>query len=383
MIQIKGKIPVTIHFFFWITAALIGFLNSGTWMGTLIWIFVILVSVLVHEMGHALTAVFFGLQPRIELVALGGLTYHQGDNLPFWKQFFIVLNGPIFGFMLFVIAWTLLKMGVPAESFSGGVLKLFYWVNLVWTILNLIPVMPLDGGQLLRIVLESFFGAKGFRFSLIIGMVISGVISLAFFLYQQFLIGALFFLFAFQSWDMFRRLKLLSNVDRSEHLKEALAAAERNLQEGEKDKALFAFDRIRHEAKQGMIYMMATQYVAFLKYELGKVKDAYDLLLPLRSELPPEALCLLHKAAFEVGDYPLVEQIGGDCFQVLQGKEIALRNAEACAALGKAKPAVGWLETAFQEGLDNISTIIQGKEFDPIRDSTYFQQFAKHHSSDK
>lgn len=382
MIQIGGKIPITIHFFFWITAALIGFLNSGTWIGTLIWIFVILVSVLVHEMGHALTAVFFGLRPRIELVALGGLTYHQGEKLPFWKQFFIVLNGPVFGFLLFVLAGVFLKFGVAPASFGGGVLKLFYWVNLVWTILNLIPVMPLDGGQLLRIVLESFFGAKGFRYSLIIGMGISGVISLGFFLYQQYLIGALFFLFAFQSWDMFRRLKLLSNVDRSDQLKTALAAAERNLQEGEKDKALFAFDRIRLEAKEGMIYMMATQYVAFLKYDLGKVKEAYDLLIPLRAELPPEALCLLHKAAFEVGDFSIVEQIGGDCYQVLPGKEIALRNAIACAALTKAKPAVGWLETAFQDGLENIGAIIKGKEFDPIRDTPYFQQFMKNHSEE-
>lgn len=380
MIQIKGKIPISIHFFFWITAALIGFLNSGTWMGTLIWIFVILVSVLVHEMGHATTAVFFGLQPRIELVALGGLTYHQGDKLPFWKQFFIVLDGPIFGFLLFIVAWGLLKVPALATGFWGGVLTLFYWVNLIWTFLNLIPVMPLDGGQLLRIVMESIFGAKGFRYSLIIGMIIAGGISLIFFLYQQFLIGALFFLFAFQSFDMFRRLKLLTNIDRSEDLKTALAVAEKNLQEGEKEKALFAFERIRTEAKAGMIHMMATQYVAFLKYDLGKVKDAYDLLLPLRHELPPEALCLLHKAAFEQHDNVLVEEIGGECFQILPSKELALRNAMACAALAKAKPAVGWLETAFQEGLEEIPTIIKAKEFDPIRESPYFQQFMKHHS---
>ncbi len=380
MIHIPGKIPITIHFLFWITAALIGFLNSGTWLGTLIWIFVILVSVLIHEMGHATTAVFFGLQPRIELVALGGLTYHQGDRLPFWKQFFIVLNGPVFGFLLFLVAWGLLKfVALPVGVFSSAV-NLFFWVNLIWTVLNLIPVMPLDGGQLLRIVMESFFGAKGFRYSLVIGMVIAGVISLTFFLYQQFLIGALFFLFAFQSWDMFRRLKLLSNEDRSDRFKAALGEAERNLQEGEKDKALFAFERIRNEAKQGMIHMLATQYVAFLKYDLGKVKDAYDLLLPLRSEISPESLCLLHKAAYEVGDYFLVEQIGPDCFQLLPSKEIALRNALACAMQGKAKPAVGWLETSFQEGLEDIPTLVKGKEFDPIRESTYFQQFMKNHS---
>jgi len=382
VIHIPGKIPISIHFFFWITAALIGFLNSGTLLGTSIWIFVILVSVLIHEMGHATTALLFGLKPRIELVALGGLTYHQGDRLPFWKQFLIVLNGPVFGFLLFLAAWALLKFFGLTPGLWTSVVQLFFWVNLIWTVLNLIPVMPLDGGQLLRIVLESIFGAKGFRYSLIIGIVISGVISLGFFLYQQFLIGALFFLFAFQSWDMFRKLKLLSNEDRDDHFKDALATAERHLQEGEKEQALFAFERIRSEAKKGLIHMMATQYVAFLKYELGKVKDAYDLLLPLRKEISPESLCLLHKAAYEVGDFFLVEQIGADCFQLLPNKEIALRNALACAAQNKAKPAVGWLETAFQEGLEHVGTLIQGKEFDPIRQSPYFQQFMKHHSEE-
>ncbi len=380
MIHLKGKIPVSIHFFFWLTAGIIGFLNSGSLIGTLVWVFVILVSVLVHEMGHATTALFFGLKPRIELVALGGLTYHQGDKLPFWKQFFIVLNGPLFGFMLFLLAWVLLKIPVLSFGFWGSVLTLFFWVNLIWTILNLVPVMPLDGGQLLRIILESFLGAKGFRYSLITGMVVAGGMSLFFFLYQHFLIGALFFLFAFQSFDMFRRMRLLSNQDRDQHFKEALAEAEKELQAGDKEKALQSFEEIRTECKEGMIHMMATQYLAFLKYDLGQTKASYELLHPFRSELSPEALCLLHRAAFDQEDYLLVEEIGGACFQTVPSKEVALRNAYACAALAKAQPAVGWLETAFQEGLENVADVVKTQLFDPIRESSYFQQFLKHHS---
>jgi hypothetical protein len=98
MIRIPGRIPVSIYPTFWIVAALIGYVNSMSWMGTLIWMGIIFVSVLFHEFGHALTAVMFGKNPRIELVAFGGLTYHEGENLPFWKQFFIVLDGPLFGF---------------------------------------------------------------------------------------------------------------------------------------------------------------------------------------------------------------------------------------------------------------------------------------------
>ena len=59
MIRIPGRIPITIHGAFWILAALIGFLNSHSIVGTLIWMAIILISVLFHELGHALTALAF------------------------------------------------------------------------------------------------------------------------------------------------------------------------------------------------------------------------------------------------------------------------------------------------------------------------------------
>src|SRR3972149_11388238 len=104
MIRIPGKIPIIIHPTFFIIAALIGYINSFSLIGTLIWIGIILVSVIIHEFGHALTALIFGQKPRIELVALGGLTYHEGGGLPYWKQFIIVFDGPLFGFFLFIFA---------------------------------------------------------------------------------------------------------------------------------------------------------------------------------------------------------------------------------------------------------------------------------------
>ncbi len=110
ILQFPGRIPITIYPTFWLFAALIGYLNSGSLIGTLIWIGIIFVSVLFHEFGHALTALLFGQHPRIELVALGGLTYHDGQKLPFWKQFFIVLDGPIFGFLLAIGASILLHV---------------------------------------------------------------------------------------------------------------------------------------------------------------------------------------------------------------------------------------------------------------------------------
>src|SRR5947209_5378336 len=101
MIRIPGRIPVAVHPTFWLFAALVGYANSMSVLGTMVWVAIIFISILFHEFGHALTALLFGKSPRIELVAFGGVTYHEGEKLPFWKQFFIVFNGPFFGFLLY------------------------------------------------------------------------------------------------------------------------------------------------------------------------------------------------------------------------------------------------------------------------------------------
>src|SRR5579883_1974403 len=100
MIRFGKRIPVLIRPTFWLFAAIIAFIYGRTLWGTLIWTGIIFVSVLFHEYGHALTAMFFGRKPRIEIVALGGLTMHDGEKLSAWKQFLIVLNGPLFGLLL-------------------------------------------------------------------------------------------------------------------------------------------------------------------------------------------------------------------------------------------------------------------------------------------
>jgi stage IV sporulation protein FB len=377
MLQLRWRIPISIYPTFWLFAGLIGYLNSRSFVGTLIWVAIIFVSVLFHEFGHALTAVMFGQSPRIDLVALGGLTYYNGQKLSFWKQFFIVLDGPLFGFILVLIVTLLLQVPALAQGMTGSILSLMRVVNLFWTIVNLLPVMPLDGGQLLRIVLEKIFGLKGFKYAILASMVIAIGISLFFFLTQAFLIGALFFLLAYQSYDTFRRTRHLSETDRDDSLREQLEKVEEQMQTGKKEAAFLLCEQIRTKAKKGMIYELATQYLAILKYEKGDLKAAYDLLLSIREELSGDALCLLHKVAFEQKDFSLVIKLAGTCFQNWPTAETALRNAYAHAQLKQAVPTVGWLQTAINEGLPNTKEILSDHLFDPIRLDPTFQELLK------
>ncbi|MBI2743643.1 MAG: M50 family metallopeptidase [Chlamydiales bacterium] len=375
MARIARRIPLTISPMFWLVAALIGYVNSQTWMGTLIWMGIILVSVLFHEFGHALTALLFGRHPRIELVAWGGLTYHEGENLSFPKQFLIVFNGPLFGFILFILATLVLQFVPPSNELMLGAVGTLQWVNLFWTLLNLLPVMPLDGGQLLRIVCEAFWGVRGFKYALLTSMAIAIGMSLFFFLYQAFLVGALFFLLGFQSFETWRKSRQLSEKDRDAELKMMIHEAETLLHAGQKERARETLNKILSRTREGMIYLLSTQYLAYLDYEEGRAKEAYELLLPIQGELSSDALCLLHKAAFDQKDYPLVIELGGRCFQTWPSVETALRNAYACASFSQTNAAIGWLQTALKEGLQNIQEVLSQEAFNPIRQDPAFQSF--------
>ena len=93
MLRIPGKIPVIIHPVFWLLAALIGYLNSYSIGGSIIWALVIFVSILVHEFGHALMAYFFKKHPVVQLVAFGGATLYETKDLSWPKEFLIVFCG--------------------------------------------------------------------------------------------------------------------------------------------------------------------------------------------------------------------------------------------------------------------------------------------------
>jgi stage IV sporulation protein FB len=374
-LRFKGKIPITIFSTFWIFAALIGYLNSQTLSGTFIWIGIILISVLFHECGHALTALMWGKKPRIELVALGGLTYHESEDLPLWKQFFIVLDGPIFGFILFLLATLLLSLSLFTSPVILAIIEAIQAVNLFWTLLNLLPVFPLDGGQLLRIVFEGMFGLKGLKYAFATSTAIGTLLSLGFFLFQWILVGALFFLLAYQSFEAYRRSGLIAQTDRNVDLKHTLAEAEKELQAGHKDLAMGLFEKIRTQAKEGMVFVLSTQYLAFLKYDQGNAKECYQMLLPLKKELSPDALCILHRAAFEEKDYSIVAKLSAEAFESDPSAETALRNACAFASLSKPEPAVGWLQTAHQEGLENVKEVVGESTFDSIRKSPLLKQF--------
>ena len=93
--------PVRVHPFFWAGSLLLGLgITNGDPLRMLIWIGAVFLSIVVHEMGHALAACRQGWQPRITLHAFGGLASYQPTYHTPRVQVLISLAGPLAGFLL-------------------------------------------------------------------------------------------------------------------------------------------------------------------------------------------------------------------------------------------------------------------------------------------
>jgi Zn-dependent protease len=375
MLIFPGRIPVAIHPFFWIFAALIGWLNSRSLIGTLIWVGIIFISVLFHEFGHALTAVCFRQKASIQLVAFGGFTAYDGSKLALWKQFFITLNGPLFGFGIYLLATLILQANWTGMPVIFTILRWTQLANLFWTLVNLLPVMPLDGGHLLRIIFEAVFGLKGIRAALLVGAVLSLGLALYFMVAQAFLVGAFFFLFAFQGFDSWRKSRLSTADDQEEGNKELIKKAEIALQMGHLGEAKRCFEEVINHSKQGILRLSASQYLAFIYMKEGKRLEAYEVLLPIKDHVSDESRCLLHLLAAEQKNDELVAALSTDCYQVAPSVEMALRNARAFANLKQAKFAGGWLQTALQEGEFDLKALLGEEAFQAIKEDPEFRAF--------
>jgi stage IV sporulation protein FB len=147
--------PLRIHPVFWVLLVVLGWpRHSRHGPGALaVWVAVAGISVLCHELGHAWVARRYGVVLGIRLHAAGGLTrWRPLGRVAWWKRAAFVAGGPLASGALAAFAW-LLSSTPTSPKWALTVGDLLY-VNAAWAVFNLLPVEPLDGGQLLRIMLE-------------------------------------------------------------------------------------------------------------------------------------------------------------------------------------------------------------------------------------
>ena len=375
MVTIPGRIPIQISPIFWFLILFIGWVNSNEVSHIALWAIVAFFSVLIHEYGHALTALFFGQKAQIQLVALGGLTLRSGNKLSAWKEFIIVLNGPLAGFGLFAISYLVLHQIGENRGLLSYFFMISMYANLFWTILNLLPIHPLDGGKLISIVLQGLFGIKGLQFSLLLSCLLGLGMSLLFFLSHSLLMGSLFLMMVFEGYQAWRASLGMTSQDHNEELKALLKESEVSLQKEDLELAQQQLEQIRELSKQGIIYETASEYLAALLSRRQQYEEAYHVLLPLKKGLSADAVLLLHQLAYCNRDWKEVVAIGDRAYQLRSNYETAVLNAIGYAALGQEMPSIGWLQCAVRDGISNLQDLVRIPEFHSIRLLPAFQEF--------
>jgi Zn-dependent protease len=178
-------LPVRIHPSFWLVVLLIGVQRRPHFAALIEWVLVVLVSILVHEFGHGLTAARWGVVYRITVHGAGGETTWKPTGEPvWWRAVLVSLAGPIAGFSLALLAWLILP------SFGGNwvmeaTARDLLQVNVAWGVFNLLPIAPLDGGQALKAWLVKFWYQRGEWVCAGIGVVTAIVALIAAILAEQ------------------------------------------------------------------------------------------------------------------------------------------------------------------------------------------------------
>ena len=163
--------PVQVTPWFWLSAVFLGLpqaQRSGDWLPLATWVGVVFISLLVHELGHAFAGRALGHRPFIVLTFMGGAAY-SGQEFG-WRQVFVTAAGPAAGFALFLLCHFLWFNGYLPTSVT---VQQFWMVNLFWTIFNLLPVYPLDGGQMMQGATQALVP----RWSIVVTHSVSAVVA--------------------------------------------------------------------------------------------------------------------------------------------------------------------------------------------------------------
>ncbi len=201
-------IPVIFSTWFFVILAVLGLpagqLHAEALLDVGLFVLSGTVSILVHEFGHALVGrKLGGVGPVIHLHGLGGLCSFQKAKFSRKQDFFMTLAGPMAGFVLCLaafLAYRYLPLDTPPKFMD--LVRITFVINLVWSTMNLLPVLPLDGGRLLQAML----GPKRLKLTLIIGMLTSVAMIPFSLLWGMFILTILLGYFAYQHFKALQAL---------------------------------------------------------------------------------------------------------------------------------------------------------------------------------
>jgi Zn-dependent protease len=155
--------------------------------------------VVLHELGHSLTAMRYGVRvPRILLLPIGGMAEMESIPRKPSAEFFVTIMGPAVNFaivaLLLPFVWDILWL--PEDAIITGVETLMLQLavaNLIMGVFNLLPIFPMDGGRILRAFLASQMDyLRATYWASMVTKIAAPLFALAAFYYNSPLLGMLF-----------------------------------------------------------------------------------------------------------------------------------------------------------------------------------------------
>jgi Zn-dependent protease len=173
-------IPIRVHVTFFLLLAFVAFAGKtlANGMYAVLFVIVVFVCVVLHELSHSLMAMHYGHKVRsITLLPIGGMA--QMDEIPEKPREEIVISvaGPVASIAISVILlaaiyFLKIPIGSPLSTsfWEGNLVASLFWINLFLAAFNLIPAFPMDGGRVLRGVLGVFMPhMKATRIAVFVG----------------------------------------------------------------------------------------------------------------------------------------------------------------------------------------------------------------------
>jgi Zn-dependent protease len=402
------------------------------------WLAVIFVSILIHELGHALVVRSFGMSPQILLYMMGGLTsWTDEKGISHAKRIAISLAGPFAGFLFGGIVF-LSEYNFPdlfADRFGEQTYFDLMFVNLGWGIFNLLPILPLDGGNVAysieQMVTKRPSGVITRALSLLIAVGV-GLWALStgwmwiVFLMALFALNngrALFQLFqtdqdesvrplidqardAVKNDDGAAAVQLAKEALKSAHSEEVEEEARRilliglilggDIEQAKKEadrlqavyghtallRALAGFERDQLPRAIPVIeYSYPYSPSPELNYTFadvliaaGRLREASELIA--RQQNPRYAAAsyvALQTAAFSSGEFDLSSEAGRQALERKKDPSIAYNIACAEARAGRADEALVWIERAVDIGYRDVEAMVSDSDLETLRSRPEFE----------
>ncbi len=431
-------IPVKIDPSFLFICALLAFNRLSQPIFLIEWLIVIFVSILVHELGHALVVRSFGLSPQIMLYSMGGLTsWREEKAISPQRHILISLAGPfagfVFGGMVFLVGYAFPDMF--ADRFGARTYIDLLFVNLGWGIFNLLPILPLDGGNVAYSIEQMVTKKHSGVITRVVSLLVAGGVGLWALSIGWLWVVFLMALFALNNGSALFRLiqytrdgRVRPMLDQAHEAvkngngatavqlaKEALSSTRSveakeeaqgillqglilgaDVEQAKKEadrlqavygheallRALTGFERDQLPRAISVIeYSYATAPSPDLNFTFanalivaGRFQEAASLIAGQQHpKYTAAAYEMLQIAAFHSGEYELSAEAGRQTFERTKAPGIAYNVACAEARAGRADEALAWIERAAEAGYRNVAALASDSDFETLRSRPEFE----------